>query len=177
VTDPAGSRLRRSVVRVRHLVRRTVVSLRGRNPTADEERWALAHLSPNEQLLWRSMTPVDRAHALEVARGAALRYGEDRRVVAAGLLHDVGKVDAALGVGGRVVATLVGPLVPDRWAPHLGRLGRYLTYPRRGAAMLAAAGSDALVVAWAAEHHQPPARWTIERGAAEALRAADDAAG
>jgi hypothetical protein len=43
--------------------------------------------------------------------------------------------------------------------------------------MLAAAGSDALVVAWAAEHHQPPARWTIERGAAEALRAADDAAG
>jgi len=158
-------------------VRRTVVSVRGRSPAPADESWAISHLRPAEEVLWWSMPPVDRAHALEVARGAARRYGPGDPVVVAGLLHDVGKVDASLGVPGRVVATLVGPFVPDSWAHHLGRLGRHLAYPRRGAELLAEAGSDPLVVAWAAEHHQPPDRWTIERRAAEALRAADDAAG
>jgi hypothetical protein len=169
--------LQRLRARVAHLVRRTVVSTRGREPSAADEEWASSQLTAGERELWCCMGAVDRAHAVEVARGALARYGPDRRIAAAGLLHDVGKIESGLGVPGRVVATLVGPVVPRRWAPRLGRLGCYLTYPERGSGLLAAAGSDPLVVAWAAEHHRPPSSWTIEPAAARALRDADDAAG
>ena len=40
--------------------------------------------------------------------------------------------------------------------------------------MLTVAGSDALTVAWAREHHLPPEQWTVERHLADALKAADD---
>jgi hypothetical protein len=73
------------------------------------------------------------------------------------------------------VATLVRPVVPVSWRPRLGRIGRHLDYEERGARLLAAAGSDPFVVAWAREHHLPPARWSVDAEAAALLRAADDA--
>lgn len=120
------------------------------------------------------MTGVDRAHAIEVAR-AVEQCGP--QVVVAGLLHDVGKVESSLGVPGRVVATLVRPVVPTSWYGRLGRVGRHLDYEERGARMLAAAGSEPFVVAWAREHHLPPSRWSVDHEVAARLRAADDAAG
>ena len=91
-------------------------------------------------------------------------------VLAAALLHDIGKTAADLAVPGRVVAALL-TLVGASTAP--GRLGRYLRYPSLGRALLEAAGSDPQVVAWAAQHHWSPAQWTLPAQWAQALAAAD----
>ena len=56
----------------------------------------------------------------------------------------------------------------------VGRVGRYLCHDRIGAAMLRAAGSDPLTVAWAGEHHLDPQRWTVPSPVAWALKDADD---
>jgi hypothetical protein len=91
-------------------------------------------------------------------------------VVAAALLHDVGKLDADLGVVGRVVAALLSAC---RLAHAPGALGRHLRYPATGAAMLAAAGEPAPVVQWAAQHHLPATAWTVPAPWAARLAEAD----
>jgi hypothetical protein len=125
------------------------------------------------------MAGPDRRHAVGVARRvAAALGGEDaagRAVLAAALLHDVGKLDAGLSTFGRVGATVAalaaGPARAARWEGHVGR---YLRHDSRGAELLAAAGSDVVTVTWAREHHLPPGRWTLPRRLAETLKAADD---
>jgi hypothetical protein len=110
--------------------------------------------------LWRSQSPLDRAHTLAVARQVAVAdadSGPPRWLVAAALLHDVGKAHADLGIVGRIAAALL-ELAHIRRAP--GRLGAYLSYPERGASMLIDAGADPRVVAWAREHHVSRARWS-----------------
>ena len=91
-------------------------------------------------------------------------------MVAAALLHDVGKLDANLGVYGRVIATISGavvhhdPEVIRDWTRTRGftrRVGLYLQHPRLGGDMLALAGSDDLTVTWTRQHHLPPDEWTL----------------
>jgi hypothetical protein len=94
-------------------------------------------------------------------------------VLAAALLHDVGKVSSGLGTFGRVAATVAG-LVRPRARDGDGRVARYLRHDELGAAMLAAVSSDPLTVAWAREHHLPPQRWSLEAPVAQVLNAADD---
>lgn len=129
------------------------------------------------------MSGPDRRHALAVARRTveALGAGTPRPVVAAALLHDVGKVEVAFGPFRRVVATLVARAVgPSRvrgWhgaGGPKGRAGSYLCHDRLGAELLADIGSDPLTVAWAREHHLPPDRWTVPWELGAALKAADD---
>jgi hypothetical protein len=150
-----------------------------------DEEWALDQCRPGEQDLWRRMSAADRRHAIGVARRTASELGgptsAGRAVIAAALLHDVGKIEAGLGTFGRVGATVVGVAVgrgrAARWVGvpgPIGRVGRYLSHDARGAALLAAAGSDPLTVAWAREHHLPPSRWTVPPAIGEALKAADD---
>ena len=100
--------------------------------------------------------------------------GADRPVLAAALLHDVGKVASGLGTLVRVLATLAGMVGGDRVRSSDGRIGRYLRHPQIGADLLDTAGSDELTVAWAAQHHLPAERWTVDQAIAEALHAADD---
>jgi hypothetical protein len=122
------------------------------------------------------MPGPDRRHAVGVARsvGEALP-GADREVLAAALLHDVGKVDSGLGTFARVPATLVGAVAGRaRAARWHGRVGAYLDHPARGAAHLRAAGSAPLTVTWALEHHLPPSAWSLPPDLAAALAAADD---
>jgi hypothetical protein len=130
------------------------------------------------------MSGPDRRHAVAVARRVAVALGKvrppERAVVAAALLHDVGKVDSGLGTMGRVVATFgilgLGRERVEGWAGRRGpqgRVGRYARHPALGGLLLAGAGSDQLTVTWAAEHHLPPERWTLEAGLAAALKAAD----
>ena len=167
--------------RPRHLARRFLGSLRPGGPSSTEEAWATGYLLAGEADLWRSMSGADRRHAVAVARRVDRVLGSpERPVLAAALLHDVGKVRSGLGTPGRVVATVVGAVAADRtarWATSdgfRGRIGRYLRHPQEGAALLETAGSDPFTVAWATEHHRDPGRWTVDHRPAEALRAADD---
>ncbi|HEX6420653.1 MAG TPA: HD domain-containing protein [Acidimicrobiales bacterium] len=166
-----------------HLIRRFAGALRPGGPPAGDEAWARRHLLPGEQALWGRMSGADRRHAVGVARRSAGELGAlaTRPVVAAALLHDVGKVDSGLGPVRRAVATLAGlasrHAAARRWRHRrgpLGRAGRYLSHDEIGAGLLSAAGSDALTVAWAREHHLPPDRWTVPPEVGAALKAADD---
>lgn len=165
-----------------HLVRRFFGSLWPVGPPAASERWVAEVLSPAELQLWRRMGRADRRHAAGVGRRVdAALGGAPAPVVAAALLHDVGKTASGLGTYGRVVATVAGGLTgrayADLWASTRGftrRVGLYLRHPALGADMLALAGSDPLTVSWAAEHHLPEEEWTLPADVGRALKAADD---
>lgn len=168
-----------------HLVKRFFGSLLPRGPKPVDTEWAESVLLPGEVALWSRMSRSDRRHAAGVARRVEDALGADatRSVLAAALLHDVGKLDANLSVYGRVIATLSGAAVRHDqdtirdWTRTRGftrRVGLYLQHPRLGGDMLALAGSDPLTVAWAREHHLPREEWTLPMELANALKAADD---
>ena len=65
------------------------------------------------------------------------------------------------------------------WSQRRGmtrRVGLYLQYPELGSELLAVAGSDPRVVAWAAQHHEPESSWTVPIDLGRLLAAADDEA-
>lgn len=168
-----------------HLARRFFGSLVPRAPAADDTTWVLSLLSPDEARLWSQLPRSDRRHSAAVARRVQEALGPDATtpVLAAALLHDVGKLDAGLGVYGRVIATLSGAVVrhdPDvirDWTRTRGftrRVGLYLQHPRLGGDMLELAGSDPLTVAWTRQHHLPPEEWTVPTRIGAALKDADD---
>jgi len=173
------------VAKLVHLVKRFFGSVVPRGPKPDDADWARSLLSPGETDLWNQLPRADRRHAAAVARRVEATLGEHatRPVLAAALLHDVGKLDANLGVYGRVVATLSGavvrhdPEVIRDWTRTRGftrRVGLYLQHPRLGGDMLELAGSDPLTVAWTRQHHLPPEEWTVAPELARALKDADD---
>ena len=169
-----------------HLVRRFLGSLRPGGPRAGDDAWARSHLLPGEVDLWEQMSGADRRHAVGVARRVDTRMraaGDraERAVLAAALLHDVGKIEAGLGPIGRSAATVAAAALGhhrvatwsnrDGWA---GRFGRYVLHPDLGGLLLAGAGSDTLTMAWAMEHHRPAADWTVPADVGAVLKAADD---
>jgi hypothetical protein len=170
-------------VSVGHLTKRFFGSLWPAGPSRENEEWVGSTLSDDELKLWRRMSRADRRHAVGVARRVERRLGHDatKAVLAAALLHDVGKVSAGLGTYGRVVATLAGAAagrsMGEAWTEGKGftrRVGLYLRHPALGADMLALAGSDPLTVTWAREHHVPEEDWTVPSAIARALKDADD---
>jgi hypothetical protein len=164
--------------RLVHLVRRFFGSLWPGGPSAADDTWARAHLLPGEVDLWTQMSGPDRRHAVAVAG----RVGStDRAVVAAALLHDVGKIESGLGPFGRSAATVAAAVLGHgrvaTWSNRSGwqgRFGRYVLHPDLGGLLLAGAGSDPLTMAWATEHHRPTARWTVPAEIGAKLKAADD---
>lgn len=162
-----------AVAHLGHLARRFGGSLVPGGPRPADEEWAAGILGPGELGLWRAMSGADRRHAVGVARRVATALGivAGPPVLAAALLHDVGKLDAGLGTFGRVGATLAGMAGRRQLTP---RIARHLDHGPIGADMLARAGSDPLTVTWAAEHHLPASRWTLDPTVAAALKAADD---
>ncbi len=175
-------------MQIEHLTRRFAGSLRLGPPSAADRAWVSGVLTPEELLLFLRMSNADRRHAVAVARRvdaalAGTSEAGDRRWLVAALLHDVGKVEADLGVSGRVVATLLvaaaGQGRVGTWAgrPGLpGRVGRYADYPHRGARLLRAAGAAEEAALWAACHHDPAswARLPIPPPVVRALLAADE---
>ena len=100
---------------VAHLAKRWWSSLSRRPPTAGDLEWAKGQLLSGELELWSRMSAPDRRHSIHIARRfVAARSHATRDEVAAALLHDIGKIDANLGTGERVVATVLGPRI-DRW--------------------------------------------------------------
>ena len=169
-------------MKVGHLIKRFVGSLWPAGPGTEEERWVGSMLSEGELKLWRRMSRADRRHAVGVGRRVERALGDEATppVLAAALLHDVGKTAARLGTYGRVVATMAGSFAPKMagpWSQGRGftrRVGLYLRHSELGADMLALAGSDPLTVTWVREHHLPPEEWTLPPATAAALKAADD---
>lgn len=165
-----------------HLVRRFLGSLSPRPLDPEDAYWARERLGPGERALWDRMSLADRKHAAGVAREVARHLVDPPRpVLAAALLHDVGKVESGLGTSTRVVATVLASFLGRdrvvRWTHRVGiaaRLGRYLRHDVIGARMLEDAGADPLTVAWAREHHRGPEQWTVDPDFATALAAADD---
>jgi hypothetical protein len=173
-----------------HRARRFLRTLVARRPRPADLEWASSQLTGPEQRLFAKMSTADRAHSIEVARAVeanlerlGLQPGDEeaRWILAAALTHDVGKTVAGLGTYGRVMATLSaaagGSDMGPHWAEKRGmtrRIGLYLQYPTLGADLLAMAGSDERVVAWAAEHHEPEESWTVPLEAGRLLVAADD---
>lgn len=166
-----------------HLGRRFVGSLVPGGPSGQDDAWARTALLSGEEALWDQMSPSDRRHAAGVARRAADALGRDasRAIVAAALLHDVGKIDTGFGpfrrAGASIVAMVVGQERTRRWRRRdgtRGRVGRYLCHDAIGAEMLAVAGSDELTVGWAREHHLAAEHWSLPPGVGYALKAADD---
>jgi len=129
------------------------------------------------------MSGPDRRHAVAVAERVerALGHEATRPVLAAALLHDVGKVESGLRTYGRVVATVsakvAGPDMAPVWQKQRGyarKVGLYLQHAEVGADLLEMAGSDPLTVAWTREHHRPESEWTVDPHIAGALKTADD---
>lgn len=173
----------------RHLTGRFFAALSPRGPAPADESWALDHLLDGERDLWWRMSGPDRRHAVGVARDTIRLLGPEesgRDVVAAALLHDVGKVESSFGTFARVWVTFAAMAVGRsrllRWAgdnPGEGRsswrarVGLYLTHDRLGAELLQRAGSQTLTVSWALEHHLAPKLWTVDATIGAALKAAD----
>jgi hypothetical protein len=166
-----------------HLARRFFGSLRPGGPSKAEDEWARSKLLPSEVDLWRRMSNPDRRHAAGVARDVERSLGHEasRPVVAAALLHDVGKIESGLRTYGRVIATLCGMVMGREqarvWTRSRGftrRVGLYLLHPDLGGDLLGMAGSDPLTEAWTREHHRPPDQWTINRELAQVLKDCDD---
>lgn len=168
-----------------HLARRFFGALSPAGPSAADESWATGWLLPGEQELWHRMSGPDRRHAVGVGRDTLHRLDDggpavERAVVASALLHDVGKVESGLGTLARAAVTAVALVVgrrrlarPTQCSGWRERVRRYFLHDCIGADLLRAAGSDPLTVSWAAEHHWPEERWTVDRRVGEALKAAD----
>jgi hypothetical protein len=166
-----------------HLVRRFFGSLRPGGPGEHAEAWVAARLLPGELELWRRMSGPDRRHAVGVAERVERALGNEatRPVIAAALLHDVGKVESGLRTYGRVVATLsakvAGPEMALTWRKQRGyarKVGLYLQHDQIGGDLLELAGSDPLTVDWTRQHHRPESEWTLPSHIAVSLKAADD---
>lgn len=164
-----------------HLARRFFGSLSPRPLDPVDDTWVAGILGVGERDLWQRMPLADRKHAAGVARAVTTMLDDPSRpVLAAALLHDVGKIESGLGTFGRVLATIVGAVVGrDRAASWSGsglrgRIGSYLRHDHIGAELLQGAGADPLTVTWAREHHLPGDRWTLDPAIADVLAAADD---
>ncbi len=164
--------------RALHLIRRFAGSLRPGGPRPADVAWAESHLLDAERALWRSMPGADRRHSVGVARRVQAALGSDatRPVLAAALLHDVGKTVSGLGTYGRVIATLSGAVgghdQAETWSAARGftrRVGLYLRHAELGGDQLALAGSDPLTMAWAREHHLPARPGSLPPAVAAAL--------
>ena len=171
-----------------HLARRFFGALSPRRPSAPDAAWVRTVLRDREYATWSRMPAHDRRHSIAVARRvehelAGTPWADDPRWLEAALLHDVGKLDAGLGVFGRVAATLAGAAagheMADAWSEKRGitrRFGLYLRHPELGAARIRMCDGSPEAAAWA-EVHQDPSRYGdvgIPAPVVAALAAADD---
>jgi hypothetical protein len=130
----------------------------------EEVEQAIHILTPESQALFRRQAIQDQRHALAVY--TALQQGghTDPHVLAAALLHDVGKSAARLSPAHRAIVVLLG-----RFAPRLlARLSQggpswwnrpliaHAQHPDIGACWAQEAGCSALTVALIRRHEEEP---------------------
>lgn len=152
-------------------------------PLSTEEYMEVARRLPPPALrLFRTMSHADQRHSLRVCRELQVcGYTEDD-LLAAALLHDVGKAEGrapfwtrpAIVIGKKCVPRLFASLVRSPLAPEgdpMPRWQRSLSYAwwhaEVGAQLAAAAGLSERAVLYIRTHHQPD-------GPAAALHAVDE---
>jgi len=178
-------------MKVRHLAGRFTRALYPGAPRSEDLAWVATILPPEVDAAFLRQPRHDQRHAIGVARDVEARLvgtadAGDPRWLAAALLHDIGKLDAHLGICGRVVATLAvavgGRGLAQRWSGSRGftrRIALYLRHPELGADRIRIAGGPEEAARWAAAHHDAAhydaARWSA-LGIPERVVAALDAA-
>ena len=150
-------------------------------PLVMEEYGEVARfLSPAALALFQTMSPADQRHALRVCQGLQARGCNETDMLAAALLHDVGKAQGRVPFWTRPTIVLGKVLFPRLLAsltvyPHrdseLPRWRRGLSYAWYhadvGADLAAQAGLSERAVLYIRTHHQP-------RGPARALHEVDE---
>ncbi len=175
-------------MKARHLAGRFTRALWPGPPRPDDVAWVESVLTPDGFVQFRRQPNHDQRHAIGVARDVEARlagtdHADDPRWLSAALLHDIGKLDARLGVYGRVVATvsasLAGRETAEHWSTSSGftrRVGLYLRHAELGADRIRLAGEPEEAARWSAAHHDP-ATWPdlpIPEPVVVALDAADN---
>lgn len=131
-----------------HLARRFFRALRARYPGPDDQRLVADLLTADEAALFWSQPVQDLDHSVAAARRVLLARPGRYDLARAVLLHDVGKIEARIGVLGRSVATVLAALR----LPMSRRMRAYIDHGEIGARMLAAIGVDGIPEVYARYH-------------------------
>lgn len=149
---------------IRHRARQFLAA--GRSPTAGDFALAREHLEPDLFVLFARQHPRDIVHAAATARWLLTRGYSHPELVAAALLHDIGKGEQRrIDRAAHVVAEAAG--VAGRAAQPRSRfalrraLARSRDHSAAGAAELRAKGAAARVVELTLNHHSPPGNDTM----------------
>lgn len=150
--------------------------------TVEEKREVACWLPPAGMRLFSTMSNADQQHSLRVCRGLRARGCDEADLLAAALLHDVGKAQGRVPfwtrptiVLGKIclpraLARLVVPLplLSEQHVPYWRRSLSYAWWHAEvGADLAAAAGLSARSVLYIRTHHQP-------HGPASALHEVDE---
>jgi predicted HD phosphohydrolase len=140
---------------VRYRVGQFLRALTARVPD-DEVEQAMRVLTPEAQGLFRRQATQDQRHALAVYRTLYQARHTNPELLAAALLHDVGKTAAQLPAWQRAIIVLL-----DRFAP---RLLTRLSQREPQAHALSRRGSWRYAFVVHAQHPEAGARWAQEAG-------------
>jgi hypothetical protein len=168
-----------AVYRVRQFIQATAAWIR---PIEVEETLLKRYLSPQALDLFRTMPSQDRQHASNVFRTLQQQGYDDPDLLAAALLHDVGKGMPARG-GPRLWHRVAVVLMRAFWPGLLERLGQeqrdgwrrpffiQMHHPALGAELARQADCSASTVSLVRRHEDPPQQ--EDEALLVALRAAD----
>jgi hypothetical protein len=133
--------------------------------SAKDNAEVMRYLPPSALPLFGTMSPADQQHSLRVCRGLLARGCQDEDMLAAALLHDVGKAEGRVPFWTRPVIVLGKKLAPEL-------LKRLVVYPRAsmprwrrslsyawyhaevGAELAVSAGLSERAVLYIRTHHQ-----------------------
>jgi len=144
----------------------------------------LLYLTPSQQQLFQRMQPSEQAHAFQLLKSLETAGQVQPDLLAAALLHDVGKTLHPLSIFDRVIIVLGKRLFPRRvmrWAEGAPK-GLCLPFvvaehhAQWGAELAADAGATPLTVELIRRHQEPPfpASSSQTEQLLAALQAADD---
>jgi hypothetical protein len=170
-------------------VRQVWVAVRGQ-PRPQDLELARSVLSPAQMALFLRMQPGEQLHSLAVLRRLEAQGMRQPDLLAAALLHDVGKSRLPLRLWERAWIVLVGALLPGslaRWGDRPYHEGQRLPawqrplvvacqHPEWGARMAEEAGASPLVISLIRRHQQkiPPDNNSQENRLLSMLQAVDD---